>query len=445
MPVTIRILSGARQGDEILLDAREFRIGDGPECEVCFDPQADPAAQGRLAKIRLKDDGWYVRPDASGAMLLNRSTIAGETHLRSGDVLRMSPTGPDVLFAISAIAPSSATTAAAEIPRPVERKPADVPRSAPAVTGNQETLTVSASSASSTPAPDSGPAPSRRRTWAALAVSAALLVASAWWVFASGRHGVGPAAQSAQAEPDAGPASDRTAAEGGSPPVLNVPAELALKAGEETVFSVSAVIPGRPASRPTLRADGAPDWVKIDADSGTIHCTPPATANGTFELKISAIDKDQPSLVTQAVVKLQVSGDPWTRVQEELGEAVFLVLVEAGNEETARTWPFATCSAIGDSTLLTTARETAQLAVWRGQGFRIWVSRSTDGPRIEVKDLRVHRQFVPLADKPGDWVYANLGLLVTEEKLPRAARLASTDELRELEEGLPLACFGFSH
>ena len=55
------------------------------------------------------------------------------------------------------------------------------------------------------------------------------------------------------------------------------------------------------------------------------------------------------------------------------------------------------------------------------------------------------REFAASAHLPGDWIYANLGLLVVEGRLPKTARLASMEELQEIEDGLPIACFGISH
>lgn len=367
MPVTIRILSGARQGEEIHLEAREFRIGASPECEVRFDPQADPSAQGRLAKVRQRDDGWYVGPGASGSLIVNRSSIAVETRLRSGDVLRMSPDGPDLSFGITAHAPAPRL----ETLRRAASKPPEAPPQAVSAPCDRNDPISPAPVEASAPGPDSVPAESRRGVWMALGVAAAvLLVVVGWWTAGFGRHGGGPVARGPEAAPE---------------------------------------------------------------------------TNGKPEVKIAAIDNQPPRRSSDDAAALQVADDPWARVEEELRKAVFLVFVEAGDEKKSHLWPFATCTAIGDFALLTTARETLQLALWRRQGQRIWVSRSVDGPKIAVKDFRVHQEFVSLADKPGDWIHANLGLLVTEEKLPGAARLASLDDLQELEEGLPLSCFGFSH
>ena len=62
-----------------------------------------------------------------------------------------------------------------------------------------------------------------------------------------------------------------------------------------------------------------------------------------------------------------------------------------------------------------------------------------------MRDIRVSSAFASLAKTPGDWVYYNLGLLTVAGKLPQVAPLASREALAGLEEGAPVASFGFAH
>jgi len=55
------------------------------------------------------------------------------------------------------------------------------------------------------------------------------------------------------------------------------------------------------------------------------------------------------------------------------------------------------------------------------------------------------RGFRLLADKPDDWIYVNLGLLIVRATLPKVASLASAEDLAKVEEGIAVACFGFTH
>ena len=86
-----------RRNERIALDCRAFQVGCDPKCEVFFDPQHDPAAKGRSAKFCLQEGGWYVRC-SGGDMWIGTQRIAGATHVRSGDVIRMLNIGPGVFL-----------------------------------------------------------------------------------------------------------------------------------------------------------------------------------------------------------------------------------------------------------------------------------------------------------------------------------------------------------
>ena len=105
MAVEIHILSGARQGQRIPLDAKNFRVGTDPGCEVFFDPRADASAKGRSASFQLMQDGWYM-VRAAGPIVINYTEAAGPTMVRSGDIIRMSENGPDFLFSIGDASPA---------------------------------------------------------------------------------------------------------------------------------------------------------------------------------------------------------------------------------------------------------------------------------------------------------------------------------------------------
>ncbi len=125
MAVEILILSGTRHNDQITLDGRQFRVGADPDCEVFLDPQRDGAIRGRSAQFRLQEDGWYVRC-AGGEMSINGRRVVGATHVRSGDVVRMSESGPEFSFRIVAGArpsPVKAPAAQTVSPLPLEEVP----------------------------------------------------------------------------------------------------------------------------------------------------------------------------------------------------------------------------------------------------------------------------------------------------------------------------------
>jgi hypothetical protein len=85
------------------------------------------------------------------------------------------------------------------------------------------------------------------------------------------------------------------------------------------------------------------------------------------------------------------------------------------------------------------------LAQWRQQHFKVWVTRQSAGFKEEVEDVRVAGDYAAVPETSDDWIYVNLGLLTVGKKLPKAAALASPEELAKLKGGSALACFGFSH
>jgi hypothetical protein len=138
--------------------------------------------------------------------------------------------------------------------------------------------------------------------------------------------------------------------------------------------------------------------------------------------------------------------DPDAELRAKLDGAVFLIEVEKDVGTSNNLWPFATCVAVGDNVLLTTAREAAILAKSRQEKTydKIWVTRQSTGVKEEVEAIRVAADYASLPEKTDDWIYVNLGLLTVRGKLPKAAPLASLDELEKLKLGASVACFGFS-
>ena len=65
-------------------------------------------------------------------------------------------------------------------------------------------------------------------------------------------------------------------------------------------------------------------------------------------------------------------------------ESLYLVQLQLSGPGGDVTWPFATCSAIGGRTLLTSAREVLLLAGFRAQGYRVLASQPRNG--VEDRD-----------------------------------------------------------
>jgi hypothetical protein len=133
------------------LDGKQFRVGTEPDCEVFFDPQHDPSAKDRAALLRLEDDGWHIRSSGSGELMVNQQTVMGPKSLRSGDVVRLSASGPDFCFRLM--------PPGAEMPKGLLDFPAALGGPPVPVVPRPEAKSLEAIGASPTPAVASSPAP----------------------------------------------------------------------------------------------------------------------------------------------------------------------------------------------------------------------------------------------------------------------------------------------
>ena len=230
-----------------------------------------------------------------------------------------------------------------------------------------------------------------------------------------------------------------------SPPLIQSPGEKTMDAGQVMSFRPQVIDPDLPPNRQEISISSGPSWVSAEPASGFIRCEPPQTEDGSFEAMIKVIDDGEPPLSHEALLKLIVRGDPWQHIADELQKNVWLVQMEVEGPKGSHSWPFATCCAIDSNTLLMSAREVLQLATWHRQGHRIWIVSPSHPERFSINDFRVRREFVSLANQPGDWIFVNLGLLITDGELPSAARIASSAEQQKIEEGQPIVIYGFSH
>ncbi|MHB0958366.1 MAG: hypothetical protein ACYC0X_17585 [Pirellulaceae bacterium] len=218
-----------------------------------------------------------------------------------------------------------------------------------------------------------------------------------------------------------------------------------VEAGQELSFPIATEDTDEPVSPREFHLLDGPTWISVDSASGVVHCTPPKSVDGRFEVTIRVCDNGDPPLETQAKFGVVVHGDPWLHLKGELRKSLYLIHLQLSGPSGDYTWPFATCSAIGGRTLLTSAREVLQLASFRDRGYRIWAVNPATGLKTEIRSLRVTREFAEVADAPNDWIFVNLGLLETEQELPNSIPLATPEELASLEAGLPVACIGYPH
>ncbi len=216
-------------------------------------------------------------------------------------------------------------------------------------------------------------------------------------------------------------------------------------AGEELDFMIAAQDNDHPANAREFRVVEGPEWVSIDPASGAVRCAPPKSVDGRFDVTIRVCDNGTPPLEDTTTFGVVVRGDPWLHVQRVTQESLFIVHVQLSGPGGDYSWPFATCTAIGGRTLLTSANEVVQMAWYRDQGYRISAVNPTTGFKADIRSFRVSREFAGVADTASDWIFVNLGLLETEQDLPKGIPLATSEELSGLEEGMPIACMGYPH
>lgn len=396
MAVEILILSGARQREQLVLNGNEFRVGTEPGCDVLFDHQRDPAAKDHGALLRLEDDGWYIRPTGSGRLTVNQQTVAGLMRLRSGDVIGLSPSGPEFCFRLqvgemgtSQAAKATATLSQTKTSLPLSSLESPVSERQ-AVTGSETSKAVFAFSAAAWP----------WTKWAIGGLAACALLAVLWRVL----------------QP---------------PPVPQVNIHLGDKSVEAAKEEKKSLAAGQESRPPAI--EGQAPVAHTNSHVGEQHSE---RAKEDKKSQAARQESEPPA------AKGEPPAPPAKMAMEPLRDAVFLVHVE----KAGRFWPFATCVAVDKQTLLTSAREAMQLAEWREkEGFNLWAVNPVLGMRKKIREIRLHGVFSTIAEKPNDWIYFNLALLSVEGDLPKIAPLAAPEELGELKEEAAVRCFGFTH
>ena len=410
MTVEIVVLSGARRGERLVLDRQEFRVGSDRSGNVFLESDHDVALSYRSVHFRFQqDDGWHLR-SSGGEVLLNVQPIVGWTRIRSGDMVRMSESGPDFCFRIL----SGAAAAQAMSNH-----------------GGAGSFRLSAggSPPPMMPVPESSPG----------LVTAPKAESSPWSDVPESDVGI--------AQPQPNGAFHAAMFEHLPTPAPSLPTDTDQRWGlwvaggfvlGGLVLSILALV--------VLRSPSAPPNIVVNVSQPGLPPVPggaapvagPITA-ATNPSRETAVAEPQPPETPPAKKAQQPSV---VDVAAQLGEATFLLQAVKAD----RSWPFATCVAISGDTLLTTAREAEQLAAMRDEkGFTIWVTQPASGFKEQVQEIRINGVYASLADKPTDWIYYDLGLLSVRGKLPKAARLASAEQLAGVDEGAPVACFGFTH
>ena len=204
-PVVLRHVAGPRAGEFQGLTASHFTVGSGLTCDVSFAEDGYANLEELAAEIQRGSEGWSITLHTSQPVLKNQDSITKTSRLRSGDIIRLSPAGPDFQFLIQTqnqrtlrdilgtytpklLAASIAAgktrrpaAVAAAPAAPLTAESANKPKASPPgrSVGNSETRNAapSESAAPSAPAVPAGPAGSSAPQGAAVASAAGESVA----------------------------------------------------------------------------------------------------------------------------------------------------------------------------------------------------------------------------------------------------------------------------
>ncbi len=102
--IRLTVLAGSQQGRSLDLRKNKVRIGHSLESDLVFDVEVDPEIAGQQITLFMRGDRWFVDNECIHPLFVNQSLVMDSSGLRSGDVLRMSHDGPDILFELILVA-----------------------------------------------------------------------------------------------------------------------------------------------------------------------------------------------------------------------------------------------------------------------------------------------------------------------------------------------------
>ena len=111
MAVKLTVLSGSMQGRTLETNNKVIRVGADQGSELPFDALSDPEIEGQQVRIELLDDRWRLFNASTQPLFVNQDLVRDATGLRSGDLIRLSQDGPDVLFELN----QNSTASAAQV------------------------------------------------------------------------------------------------------------------------------------------------------------------------------------------------------------------------------------------------------------------------------------------------------------------------------------------
>ena len=100
--IELRFLSGSSRGQCHYATGHEISVGDDETCDVRL-PSDEVDSNGRRhVRIQYSNTGWSLCNLGTSMVAVNHTIVVGEVRLKSGDVIRLSLAGPEIMFSIVA-------------------------------------------------------------------------------------------------------------------------------------------------------------------------------------------------------------------------------------------------------------------------------------------------------------------------------------------------------
>ncbi len=442
--IALRFLSGSGLGQCHYVTGDCVTVGTDPTCDLRIAAGDCDTGQRCCVQILTSPSGWYLNNLGSSTVAINHSIAAGETRLKSGDVIRLSLAGPDMMFSVVA---EEDRRSLAGRPIVADRDPLP-PTSGPAPPEMQR----AASDKSRTPLHLGAGV-------VALALVSLMVVALALIVSAM-RSRTMPAEEEAAAKDSA-----TKAVAVATLSVQSIPEQLVDKGRRWELDLSEYVSPAQPDAYQFRPVGHLPLGMQLDAESGRVSWTPgesqaPGSYAVEFEVRSKAADAVQTAAFTLQVravdtppaaappdpkpVVRQPPADPEPGVQQppppttQWADALYLLVIEEPMSGTV--FPFAVGFAVRDDLLLTSGVVVQELAQARDKGRAVFAINCVSQDQADVTALYLHPDFLSLQDRPEEQLYRDIGAVQLSDGKHSVAPLARAADATSFEQGAPLEC-----
>ena len=182
----------------------------------------------------------------------------------------------------------------------------------------------------------------------------------------------------------------------------------------------------------------APTGMFVDHITGLVRWVPKLEHAGqTYPVEILAHDPEtgqSPQRLSFRVTVLEPEAE--TPAESEVTAAVYLLVIEEPTSGTL--FPFAVAFAVRENLLLTSGAVVQELAKARDKGMTPLAMHCVSQSQEEITSLYVKPDYVRLQDRPGEQIYNDLGAVQLSDGKRSVAPCAAA--ATPLEQGTPLRC-----